>query len=524
MNNPSHQKNSIGRRFSRVIISVVVVIFSVFSVAIIAYNINRINRDMEQRLSNMLKLSEITMAAAVWQLHYDYLQECASSIFSDDIIVYVGIMDDMGQPLVTRVRDRFHQKPFSFFQQSERFRARESDIVYDGEKIGRVQIVISRKSFYNKLMLNISVAIAGIIFLIIAIVIATLITTRRHIIYPLLKLKDSAGQIAGGDLDAFIDKSHDDEIGSLANDLDSMRQSIRHLFEDLKDANKKLEDYAKTLEHKVEERTRELSETLEEVESANQMIIQSIRYAEKIQTSLLPAREIMNRCLEDYFVIWEPCEIVGGDIYLFEEVRDGYLLAVIDCTGHGVPGAFMTMIAGTVFKRVVSRDGRSDPAGILKMLNAGVKKALYEKEKDSDSDDGMDAGICFVDTRQRVVTFAGAKIPLIHIHEEKLTMIKGDRQSIGYKKDNTDYEFTNHEIPIHPGIRFYLSSDGYTGQPGGPKFLSIGRKRWQALLQEICSEPSDEQKKRLMAYLDEWRGDHALKDDITVAGFGFHRQ
>ena len=520
----THQKNSIGRRFSRVIISVVLIIFSVFSIVIITYNINRIDRNLDQRLGNILKLSEITMAAAVWQLHYDYLRECASSIFSEDIIVYVGILDDMNNPLVSNIRDRFQQKPFSFFQKSQRFKARESDIVYKGEKIGIVQIAISRESFYKELILNTSGAIVGIVLLIIAIVIATLVTTRRHIIHPLLKLKDSAGLIAGGDLDAFIDKSHDDEIGSLANDLDSMRQAIKHLFEDLKNANQQLEDYARTLEHKVEERTRTLAETLKEVEYANQMIIQSIQYAEKIQTSLLPAKEVMDRCLENYFVIWEPCDIVGGDIYLFEAFQDGYLIAVIDCTGHGVPGAFMTMIAGTVFKRVVSGDVHSDPARILKMLNIGVKRSLYEKETGSASDDGMDAGICFVNTQKNMLTFAGARIPLICIRQGKLEMIKGDRQSIGYKKGNADYEFTNHQVPADPGTLFYLSSDGYTGQPGGPKNLSIGRKRWHSLLQEICSEPFDDQKERLTEYLNEWKGEQSLKDDIGVVGFGFRQK
>lgn len=407
----THQKNSIGRRFSRVIISVVLIIFSVFSIVIITYNINRIDRNLDQRLGNILKLSEITMAAAVWQLHYDYLRECASSIFSEDIIVYVGILDDMNNPLVSNVRDRFQQKPFSFFQKSQRFKARESDIVYKGEKIGIVQIAISRESFYKELILNTSGAIVGIVLLIIAIVIATLVTTRHHIIHPLLKLKDSAGLIAGGDLDAFIDKSHDDEIGSLANDLDSMRQSIKHLF-----------------------------------------------------------------------------------------------------------------IAGTVFKRVVSGDVHSDPARILKMLNIGVKRSLYEKETESALDDGMDAGICFVNTQKNMLTFAGARIPLICIRQGKLEMIKGDRQSIGYKKVNADYEFTNHQVPADPGTLFYLSSDGYTGQPGGPKNLSIGRKRWHSLLQEICSEPFDDQKERLTEYLNEWKGEQSLKDDIGVVGFGFRQK
>ncbi|MCP4112678.1 MAG: SpoIIE family protein phosphatase [Desulfobacteraceae bacterium] len=519
----NHQKKSIGRRFSRVLISVVLLIFSVFSVIIITYNVNRVDQYLDERLDSILKLSEITMGAAVWQLHHDYLQQCANSVLLQDVIVYIGLLDDMKKPLLTKARPVFQQKPFSFFQKSRRFKARESDIMYNGEKIGFVQIAVSRESIYKELLLNTSIAIAVITLLIIAIVITVISTTRRHIIRPLLKLKDSAELIAGGDLDAFIDKSHEDEIGTLAEDFDIMRKSIKHLFEDLKNANVQLEDYARTLEHKVEQRTRTLAETLKEVEYANRMIIQSIRYAEKIQSSLLPAKDTMDQCFEDYFVIWEPCEIVGGDIYLFEVFQDGYLVAVIDCTGHGVPGAFMTMIAGTVFKRVVSRDICHDPAKILKMLNAGVKKSLYEKENRSASDDGMDAGICFVNTKKRMVTYAGARIPLVYITREKLKMIKGDRQSIGYKKANIDYEFTNHQLPTEPGMMFYLSSDGYTGQTGGPKDLSIGKKRWKALLQEICYSPFEEQKKRLIEYLYEWKGDQSLKDDITLVGFGFHQ-
>lgn len=279
------------------------------------------------------------------------------------------------------------------------------------------------------------------------------------------------------------------------------------------------EQAAETLEKEVSDRTSELRETLEHVANVNKHILESIRYAEKIQRSLLPSKVAMDRCFNDYFIIEEPRHIVGGDIYLFEDFEDGYLVGVIDCTGHGIPGALMTMLAGSAFKRIVQK-GHRNPAQILKSLNSAVKTSLYPEDRPAPSDDGMDAGICFVNTETQTLTYAGAKIPLIYAMADSLHVLKGNRQSIGYKNANTDFDFTNHQIPIQTDMSFYLSTDGIADQTGGPKHFPFGNRRFHALLEDIWKKPFDEQKARIMESYLKWKKNEEQKDDMTVVGFG----
>ncbi|OQX23166.1 MAG: hypothetical protein BWK80_27375 [Desulfobacteraceae bacterium IS3] len=288
------------------------------------------------------------------------------------------------------------------------------------------------------------------------------------------------------------------------------------------EALKAQEAIAETLETEVEERTGELRATLEQVENANTQILESIRYAQKIQSSLLPSKEKMARCFKSYFIIDEPKHIVGGDIYLFEEFEDGYLLALMDCTGHGVPGALMTMLAGSSFKVIVKKYYYDNPARILKALNMAVKTSLYDEEgKESASDDGMDASVCFVDTGRQMLTFAGAKMSLYYTDAAGLHTVKGDKQSIGYKNANPAADFTNHHIAIQSETAFYMSTDGIADQAGGPKRLPFGNARFRTLLKDIRKEPFDGQRNKIIEAYMEWKGDEEQRDDVTVLGFAF---
>ncbi len=398
--------------------------------------------------------------------------------------------------------------------------AKEIPIIYDESEIGVMRLAVSREGIFRELITGTLWACLATGFLFTAIAVTNFFVARRHIIQPLQKLRDSASSIAGGNLDASVDDSGADEIHDLAVDLDTMRQSIKKLFDDLKRANLRLEDYAGTLERKVEDRTAELSRTLNEVEEINRMIIQSMRYAEKIQTSILPSGEDLAHCLDNYFVIWEPCDIVGGDIYMFEEFPSGCVIALFDCTGHGIPGAFMTMIAGTIFRRAVS-DFHADPAKILGILNRGVHDALYAKGKNSASDDGMDAGICYIDKAAGTITYAGARLPFVHTGDSGLRMIRGDRKSIGYKNADVDFIFKNRTIPIIPGMVFYIFTDGLTSQTGGPKQIALGNKRFTAKLEEIRNDTFNGQREEILRFMWDWKGEEEFQDDITIVGVGF---
>ncbi len=338
---------------------------------------------------------------------------------------------------------------------------------------------------------------------------------------PLLRLTQAVRLISKGDFSAAldIDIRSRDEVGILAKRFVEMSR-------DLEDSYKKMEKYNRTLEEEVRKRTEALNKTLGEVSEANTHIMESLRYAKTILRSLLPNLDEVKSVIHDSFFLWMPRDIVGGDAFFVDFFEGGFVIAVIDCTGHGVPGAFMTMIASSGLKRIIKDDTCRDPAEILRRLNFIVKTSLQQDTEYALSDDGLDAAICFVKMKESYhtsfdMTFAGAKIPLAYVHNDEVHVIKGDRQSIGYKRSDLDFSFTNHTIHVEKGMAFYICSDGFVDQLGGDRERSFGRKRFRNLVKEIAHLPFEKQEARFLEAFNEYRGENEVQDDVTVIGFGF---
>jgi len=257
----------------------------------------------------------------------------------------------------------------------------------------------------------------------------------------------------------------------------------------------------------------------EAAEAVNKKIMESIQYAKIIQSALLPNYDIAKAYLPDYFVLWLPKDIVGGDMLYINAFKEGLIIAVIDCTGHGVPGAFMTMIATTSLKRIVEDEGCHEPSEILKRLNFMVKTALHQDMKHSESDDGLDAGVCVIKFEENVLLFAGAKLPLTYIHDQQAHLIKGNRQSIGYRRSDINFEFTTHIVSLQAEMTCYLFTDGLIDQLGGTRRLPFGHKRFTGVLTDIYQQNGEEQSKILLQALQEYQGNHDRQDDVTVIGF-----
>jgi|GEM_PF-2316347 PAS domain S-box-containing protein len=281
-------------------------------------------------------------------------------------------------------------------------------------------------------------------------------------------------------------------------------------------------------EHKEKEEA-ELQRQI--AEEANKKIMSSIQYAKSIQDSLLPNISEVKKFLPESFFIWEPRDIVGGDIFFAEKLEDGFIIAVLDCTGHGVPGAFMTMIASSGLRKIIRDERCHDPAEILKRLNAFVKGMLHQDTKYALSDDGLDAAVCFVsrpdsqfsilNSQFPILTFSGAKMPLYYVHKGEINVIKGDRESIGYRRSDLNFDFTAHTVSIESGMSFYLFTDGFTDQMGGgEKRRRFGTARFKNLLREISAEPFEKQRRMLTEAYDRHRGAHHRQDDVTGIGFG----
>jgi serine phosphatase RsbU (regulator of sigma subunit) len=292
----------------------------------------------------------------------------------------------------------------------------------------------------------------------------------------------------------------------------------RPIFDDKNQVNYAIGAFTDLTERVQREKAERQRETAEAV---NKVMMDSIQYAKIIQTSLLPNIADVKTYLSNSFFLWLPRDIVGGDIIYMDSFKEGFLLAVIDCTGHGVPGAFMTMVASTSLRRITQDEKCYEPANILKRLNFMVKTSLQQDREDAHSDDGLDAAICWIKSKEKTLSFAGAKLPLYYIKEDKLNIITGDKHSLGYKSSNLEFEFSTHTIKIETGMSFYLSTDGFVDQLGGDKRLPFGNKRFRALLKEIQRLSFDEQSKKIMQAFKEYKGDNDRQDDVTVVGFGF---
>lgn len=298
-----------------------------------------------------------------------------------------------------------------------------------------------------------------------------------------------------------------------------LEETVKQRTRELSELNKELEQYSLTLEQKVEERTAELNRSLAEVERANRKLMDSINYATVIQRSLLPNMEVVQQNLPDSFFLWMPRDIVGGDIFFTEFFEDSFLIGVMDCTGHGVPGAFMTMIASTGLQQITRDEECLDPAEILKRLNFIVKTSLQQDTEFSMSDDGLDAAVCFVNLKEKLLSFSGARLPLLIVHEGNTELIKGDKKSIGYRKSDLDHEFSKRIIDIKYGMSFYLFSDGIIDQVGGDKNFGFGNKRFRGMVEKIHDLPFEQQQHHVLNEFNRYKGDNETRDDVTVIGF-----
>ena len=275
---------------------------------------------------------------------------------------------------------------------------------------------------------------------------------------------------------------------------------------------RELQQLNESLEEKVEERTEALAK-------ANQQMQDSITYASLIQNTILPKEEEMKAFFSDCFVIWEPKDIVGGDIYFFQRIDETRaLLFLIDCTGHGVPGAFVTMLAKAIETQIDREKERiNSPASLLGYFNRTFKQLL--KQDQSHANVGMDAAIVLIDKANKQITFSGANIALHYLEENHIKTLKKNRYSIGYKQSDEYYLFKEHTLSYTSHTSFYLSTDGYFDQNGGEKGFPMGRKRFHSYLLAHATLSFDTQKEALLSDLIAYQGKESRNDDVTLIGF-----
>lgn len=280
----------------------------------------------------------------------------------------------------------------------------------------------------------------------------------------------------------------------------------------------------------LEEKNRMIETQKELVEEKNTQITDSINYAKRIQQAILPTQELIKSFLPDSFIFFRPKDIVSGDFYWFSEKNDLLIIAVADCTGHGVPGAFMSMIGNTLLNEIVNVKNIVEPEQILTQLNNGIVGLLHQAEDSATQDDGMDITILAIDLINKEIHYAGANHFSYLINRNQLITLKGDVFSIGGMFGRANLNFTSQKIKIDKGSTIYLFSDGYTDQFGGEKNTKFLSARFKQLLQSIQEHSMEEQEEKLLAAFDEWKswpnpqgGTQTNKqlDDVLVIGIRF---
>ncbi len=256
----------------------------------------------------------------------------------------------------------------------------------------------------------------------------------------------------------------------------------------------------------------------EELSIKNKNITDSINYARRIQLAMIPSIRYFDSVFPESFVLFKPKDIVSGDFFWITQKNDKIFVAAVDCTGHGVPGAFMSIIGIELLRKLVITQKIEEPAEVLNELNKNFAE-IFKDVENITLRDGMDIAFCTIDKGSRILEFAGAFNPLYLIRDNKITEIKGDRFSVGLEDyENGSQSFTNHHIQLHKNDMIYIFTDGYSDQFGGPEGKKFKYRRFRHLLLSMHKKPLKEQRDYLEWSIEDWKGENDQVDDILIIG------
>ncbi len=391
----------------------------------------------------------------------------------------------------------------------------------------------------------------GIALVIGAILIA--LYTARSIVRPIKLLKKILQAMSKGILPKERMRSRSDEIGEmnealtgLIGALESTTEFARQVglgnFEShyeplgendmlgnaLLKMRSDLRENERVLELKVIERTEEVVKQKEEIQQKNEElevlykhVTDSIRYAKRIQEAILPPDSLVRDILPNSFVLYKPKDIVSGDFYWLERKNGKSLVAAVDCTGHGVPGAFMSIVGYNLLKEIIANNEITSPSLIMDMMSEGVNRTLHNKvqEDANQTKDGMDMSLCVIDYDHLELEYAGAFNPMYLVRSNELIQVKGDKFPVGHRTSIDAQHFSNNRMKLQKGDMIYIFSDGYADQFGGPRGKKFMVGRFRDLLLKVSSLPVAHQKGELSDTLEKWRGIHEQVDDVLVIGF-----
>lgn len=269
---------------------------------------------------------------------------------------------------------------------------------------------------------------------------------------------------------------------------------------------------------KIEKQRDEIVSKSKLLEESKQDITDSIMYAKRIQLSLLPEKNQLKHLFPDSMVFFRPKDIVSGDFYWIHEVEDKVIVAVLDCTGHGVPGAFMTVLSNSILNELILENCVNSPNVILSLMDTKIREALHQHQGHEDAtSDGLDMSVCIIDRKTLEVSYSGAQMPVYVTQQGRLLQLEPNRYSLG-GSFFSEKNFSNQCIKLKQGDMVYMATDGFQDQFGGPKDKKFMRKNFMALLESIHEEPVTSQIVMITEAFENWKGEQVQTDDVLVLG------
>lgn len=344
----------------------------------------------------------------------------------------------------------------------------------------------------------------ALVLLIATLLVGSMYAVDRLILRPIKKLEHSASLIARGNFDVEIPTAGRDELGDLTTAFGIMAQQVQINTE--------------KLDGLVRERTLALESANQSMRQAHKKINDSIDYASLIQKAILPTQQLAQQLGNNHFVLWRPRDVVGGDFYVCRAESQKLILGVVDCAGHGVPGALMTMLARAALDQAMTQVGLESPAKVLTTMDQIIRTMLNACELPKAIATNMDIGLACIDLDQKTLRYAGAKISLYWSNGDEIGEVHGGRRAIGDRKSTT---FEDSELSMRAGTTYYLATDGYLDQAGGELGYGFGNSRFAQLLLAHAKRPMTEQAAALDEALNHYRGELPQRDDITILSFRF---
>lgn len=447
----------------------------------------------------------------------DYIQLAA--LLREQAVVEKTIFELIGSDEIEQVREAMEQLKLSHAQSGDNNRGNEAaalSVAFGEEERIAALSYIPAIDWFIVVLFNTSeifniwdfMPTMLVLFLaLLAISLTIMYFIGNMVINPINALTASSLQLAEKKYQHRLQIDSNNEFGLLAHSFNDMAEKILN--------------YTTNLEQLVAERTKTLKQTNAELAVKNQKLMDNISYASYLQQSILPDQHLLESAMAEHFVLWQPKDVVGGDFYWLKEQEEQLLIAVIDCTGHGVPGALMTMTANAVLNRIVDTEITTSPAMILKRYDEVMRETLCEDTDEFQRDDGLDIALCAIETSSGRITFAGARMDLFYVDLESLDgvrHVKGDRGGIGYQLNYRKAVFTDHRIEAKSPI-VYLTSDGYLDQNGGAMNKRYSRNEFISLLQRNFRQSLAAQGNSIKEELEIYMGEEPQRDDITVVGF-----